>query len=74
MTAWKVYWQNSNFGKQDINDIIAGLDLKYENTLFRQFDKNYVMEDNSWIDLIGIVLNWMRIMCYHFARATSMKK
>lgn len=74
MTAWKVYWQNSNFGKHDIINIFAGWDLKYENTLFRQFHKTYGMEDNSWIGFIHIVLNWMRIVRYHFARATSMKK
>lgn len=74
MTVWNVYWQNSNFGQHDINNSIAGWDLKYENKLFQQFDKNYGMEDNSWINLMGIVLNWMRIVCYHFAGATSMNK
>lgn len=47
MTAWKVYWQNFNFGKCDVNDSIADWDLKNENTLFRHLDKKYGMEDNS---------------------------
>lgn len=57
MTAWKVYWQNFNFGKCDVNDSIADWDLKNGNTLFRHLDKKYGMEDNSQIDLIGIILN-----------------
>lgn len=47
MTAWKVYWQNFNFGKCDVNDSIADWDLKNGNTLFRHLDKKYGMEDNS---------------------------
>lgn len=27
MTAWNVYWQNSNFGKHGINNTIPGWDL-----------------------------------------------
>lgn len=46
----------------------------FENALFRQFDKIYGIQDNSWIDLIGIVLNGMRIVSCYFARAASMKK
>lgn len=56
------------------SDSIAGWDFRNEDTLFRQLDENYGMEDNPWIDLIGIILNWMRIVSYNFSRVRSIEE